>query len=249
MPRWRRLSVTVFVLVTLVASGCSDGDTVEAGEATTTSGPPPTTAEAAEPATSMPTTTVVSDDDAETATMRPSGAISTRSTAAGCAARLDDVCDGDYDVTVIAADGSRTIEEFTPAEDPPVDCFYAYPTVAFDEAGNADIDDADNNAEEGVAANQLARFGEVCRHLRTAVPPGHARRHHRLARRRPRSRLRRRRRLVPSLHGPVERRAALRPHRTLPGFGSPQADDHRARSTRTPGSASRWCRRCSSASA
>jgi hypothetical protein len=80
-----------------------------------------------------------------------------------CRPDLDDVCDDDYDVTVIQADGSRTVDEFTPAEDPAVDCFYAYPTVAFDEAGNADIDDADNSAEENVAANQLARFGEVCR--------------------------------------------------------------------------------------
>ncbi len=75
----------------------------------------------------------------------------------------DDVCDEDYDLTVIEADGSRSIEPFTAADDPSVDCFYVYPTVALDAAGNADIEDEDNAMEERAAANQLARFAEVCR--------------------------------------------------------------------------------------
>ena len=160
----RRPTILVLVLLALVAAACSNGNGVESGGTTTTiDARPPTTGEAAEPAPpSTAASTVPSADagEAEEAAYRSEFySVDHRWL---CRPDLDDVCDADYDVTVIQADGSRTVEPFSPAEDPPIDCFYAYPTVAFDEAGNANIDDGDNNAEEGVAANQLARFGEVC---------------------------------------------------------------------------------------
>ncbi len=159
----RRSLVTLFVLMTLVAAACSDGDTVEAGQGSTTTGPPPTTVDPDTSTAPGTTTTVVSDEDGDDGPDDYRSDFYSVDSRWLCRPDLDDVCDEDYDVTVIQADGSRTVDEFTPAEDPPVDCFYAYPTAAFDEAGNADIDDADNRAEERVAANQLARFGEACR--------------------------------------------------------------------------------------
>jgi len=160
----RRPTIFVVVLLALVAVACSDGNDVGSGGTTTTIDPgPPTTGDAAEPApNSIVATTDPPADAGEAAEPYRSEFYSVDHRWL-CRPDLDDVCDADYDVTVIQADGSRTIEPFSPVEDPPIDCFYAYPTVAFDEAGNADIDDDDNDAEEGVAANQLARFGEVCR--------------------------------------------------------------------------------------
>ncbi len=73
----------------------------------------------------------------------------------------DDACVGDLDATVVAADGSRTVEPFTPAEDPAVDCFYLYPTVSQASGSNAPLEIT--AAERDVARAQAARFGEVCR--------------------------------------------------------------------------------------
>jgi pimeloyl-ACP methyl ester carboxylesterase len=73
----------------------------------------------------------------------------------------DDACVGDLDATVVGADGARTVEPFTPAEDPPVDCFYVYPTVSQADTRNAPLEIT--SAEREVARVQAARFGEVCR--------------------------------------------------------------------------------------
>lgn len=72
-----------------------------------------------------------------------------------------DACLGDLDATVVAADGSRSIEPFVPADDPPIDCFYVYPTVSQATTRNAPLEISD--AEREVARAQAARFGEVCR--------------------------------------------------------------------------------------
>jgi hypothetical protein len=73
----------------------------------------------------------------------------------------DDACIGDLDATVLAPDGSRTVDPFTPVEDPPVDCFYVYPTVSQAATRNAPLEIT--SAEREVARAQAARFGEVCR--------------------------------------------------------------------------------------
>lgn len=72
----------------------------------------------------------------------------------------DDACLGDLDATVVAADGSRSLEPFTYAQDPPVDCFYVYPTVSEASATTAPLEVSD--AERFVAQAQAARFGAVC---------------------------------------------------------------------------------------
>lgn len=74
----------------------------------------------------------------------------------------DDACDRtDLDVTVVHPDGSTAVREVTPATDPPIDCFYLYPTVSFDLAPNSDL--VPGEEEEFVVANQFARYGRVCR--------------------------------------------------------------------------------------
>jgi hypothetical protein len=70
-------------------------------------------------------------------------------------------CDTNLDTTIIAADGSLKLEPYEPHEDPPVDCFYVYPTVSNDLTGNSDM--SAGPEETGVIHAQFARFGSVCR--------------------------------------------------------------------------------------
>jgi hypothetical protein len=73
----------------------------------------------------------------------------------------DNVCLRDVDATVVVADGTATIEPHAPADDPPIDCFYVYPTASFDNAGNSDLEA--NEEEIFIAHDQIARFTSVCR--------------------------------------------------------------------------------------
>jgi hypothetical protein len=63
--------------------------------------------------------------------------------------------------TVIAADGQMEEDGFALAGDPPVDCFYAYPTVSRDPGANADA--AVGAEEREIVRQQLVRFGNACR--------------------------------------------------------------------------------------
>ena len=74
----------------------------------------------------------------------------------------DDVCSRDLDATAVAADGTTEIVEHQVADDPPVDCFYVYPTTSFDEGPNSDWEPAE--AEEiHTVYNQTARLTSTCR--------------------------------------------------------------------------------------
>jgi hypothetical protein len=73
----------------------------------------------------------------------------------------DNPCESDLTTTVISADGSSTIEEATPAEVPPIDCFYVYPTVSTQQTENANLNI--DPAERTVAITQASRFSQVCR--------------------------------------------------------------------------------------
>jgi len=78
-----------------------------------------------------------------------------------CLPGREDTCDQDLATTVVAADGTMTLEPFDPPADAPVDCFYIYPTISLDQGANADWDEG---PEEGrVIQQQLARFADVCR--------------------------------------------------------------------------------------
>ena len=78
-----------------------------------------------------------------------------------CRPGRQDACAQDLSATVIAADGSRTIERFEAAKDPKFDCFYVYPTVSLDTTPNSDL--TPGPEELRVIQFQAARFGAKCR--------------------------------------------------------------------------------------
>ncbi|WP_426574094.1 DUF3089 domain-containing protein [Aquihabitans sp. McL0605] len=76
--------------------------------------------------------------------------------------KVDDICDRDLDATVVQADGTLTVEPFEKAKDPPIDCFYVYPTISRDKTPTSDWNYSDD--EEGyVTLNQAARLQSQCR--------------------------------------------------------------------------------------
>jgi hypothetical protein len=78
-----------------------------------------------------------------------------------CLPGRTDACAVDEDATVVAANGTLTPEKFTPASDPPIDCFYVYPTVSFDQSVVSDMNPGPE--EKSVVVQQFARFASVCR--------------------------------------------------------------------------------------
>ncbi len=74
--------------------------------------------------------------------------------------RADPCSTPDLTTTVIAADGTTTVEPFKRADDPGIDCFYVYPTISTDQTANSDMTPDD---EPRVAAVHFARFSSVCR--------------------------------------------------------------------------------------
>lgn len=78
-----------------------------------------------------------------------------------CLPGRHDACAIDLDVTRIARDGTRVVEQVAPADDPRVDCFYVYPTVSEDPAPNSGREPTD--AERRVVRAQFAHFAPSCR--------------------------------------------------------------------------------------
>ncbi|HEY1838354.1 MAG TPA: DUF3089 domain-containing protein [Rhizomicrobium sp.] len=72
-----------------------------------------------------------------------------------------DACATDETATVVDADGSEHVQAWKADPNAPIDCFYVYPTVSMEPTPNSDM--TVTAAERGVAAQQAARFGSVCR--------------------------------------------------------------------------------------
>lgn len=72
-----------------------------------------------------------------------------------------DACGANQDATIVAANGSLSVEAFKPAAAPKFDCFYVYPTVSLDPTPNSDM--KAGLEEKTVAAFQAARFAKYCR--------------------------------------------------------------------------------------
>jgi hypothetical protein len=70
-------------------------------------------------------------------------------------------CEGDLSATSIDASGTATPQPAAPAADPPIDCFYVYPTVSRQKTVNADL--TIDEEQRGVAIAQAALFSKVCR--------------------------------------------------------------------------------------
>jgi hypothetical protein len=61
---------------------------------------------------------------------------------------------------VVSEDGTSTVESAAPAENPPIDCFYVYPTVSGQTTQNANQEiDPELRA---IAIQQASRFSQVC---------------------------------------------------------------------------------------
>ena len=79
-----------------------------------------------------------------------------------CRPDADDVCDHDLDATVVRASGRTKVRRWRAARKPKIDCFYVYPTISTDQAGNSDLVPGDDQ-ERFVVRQQAARLGSVCR--------------------------------------------------------------------------------------
>lgn len=151
--RWTGRVVGVLILAIVVTvAGCSgsDGSSSDPGPAADTSTPVTTGAEDATPSGPL----------ARYADFRSE----TYEDPASWLCRPDtvDVCDSNQDATVVEADGTLRIEEWSADPDAPIDCFYVYPTISRDPSEYSDMDASPE--EEGAAAlNQVARLGSVCR--------------------------------------------------------------------------------------
>ena len=71
-----------------------------------------------------------------------------------------DVCSTPVPTTALNPNGYGSTGRSSVAKDPPVDCFYVYPTVSRDRGANSDLIVSE---ETGVAQAQFARFAGVCR--------------------------------------------------------------------------------------
>jgi Protein of unknown function (DUF3089) len=78
-----------------------------------------------------------------------------------CRPGRKDSCAVDLSTTIVAANGKFKKESFKAARNPPIDCFYVYPTVSLDQTGNSDM--TAGPEEHGVILQQFARFSSVCR--------------------------------------------------------------------------------------
>src|SRR5215470_19394477 len=78
-----------------------------------------------------------------------------------CRPGRQDACAIDLTTTVISASGKLKRETWAANPNAPIDCFYVYPTVSTDPAGNSDM--IPGPEEKGVIRTQFARFGSVCR--------------------------------------------------------------------------------------
>jgi DUF3089 family protein len=71
-----------------------------------------------------------------------------------------DVCSTPLPTTPLSPSGYGSPGKSGVAKDPPIDCFYVYPTVSRDQGMNSDLNVSE---EKGAAETQFARFASVCR--------------------------------------------------------------------------------------
>src|SRR5690348_1833428 len=77
-----------------------------------------------------------------------------------CLPARKDVCSTPLPTTALNPNGYGSTGQSSVAKDPPLDCFYVYPTVSRDQGMNSDLNVSE---EKGVAEVQFARFASVCR--------------------------------------------------------------------------------------
>ncbi len=78
-----------------------------------------------------------------------------------CLPGRTDVCSTPLATTALNPNGYGSTGKSSVAKNPPIDCFYVYPTVSRDQGMNSDMTPGDE--ERGVTQSQFARFASVCR--------------------------------------------------------------------------------------
>jgi hypothetical protein len=78
-----------------------------------------------------------------------------------CRPSGSDLCAAPVVATIVQSDGSRATRVLKPNPAAPIDCFYVYPTVSEDPAGNSGM--TGGPGEERAVAQQFAPFASVCR--------------------------------------------------------------------------------------
>jgi hypothetical protein len=78
-----------------------------------------------------------------------------------CIPGNESLCTTNLDMLVYAPNGDKHIEHFKPAENPPIDCFYVYPTVSEELTPYADMKETPH--VQRVVHTQAARLSSVCR--------------------------------------------------------------------------------------
>jgi hypothetical protein len=78
-----------------------------------------------------------------------------------CRPGASDLCAAPVVATVVQSDGPRAIRVLKPNPAAPIDCFYVYPTVSEDPAGNSGM--TSGPGEKRAVAQQFAAFASVCR--------------------------------------------------------------------------------------
>ena len=77
-----------------------------------------------------------------------------------CLPDRKDVCSTPLATTALSPNGYGSRGLSTVAADPPIDCFYVYPTVSLDAGMNSDLQPSEEN---GATQTQFARFASACR--------------------------------------------------------------------------------------
>ncbi len=78
-----------------------------------------------------------------------------------CRPGQEETCTTGLNAMVVTADGARSLQTFQPAADPPIDCFYVYPTVSQEPGGYSDM--AATPEVNAVVRNQAGRLTSRCR--------------------------------------------------------------------------------------
>jgi hypothetical protein len=79
-----------------------------------------------------------------------------------------DPCTADLTTTVVPATGPDHVQKAEPAADPPIDCFYVYPTVSEQKTMNANLEV--QAPETATARLQASRFSQACRVFAPVYP-------------------------------------------------------------------------------
>ena len=83
----------------------------------------------------------------------------------------DDPCTAPLTDTVDPPQGRTSVQRAEPAKDPPIDCFYVYPTVSAEQTPVANM--AVGPEEVAVAKAQASRFSQDCRIYAPIYPADH----------------------------------------------------------------------------